>query len=83
MDLMDFSGLFLQDLGDEKKKRKKQKAGPLGLRFQEFRRTAEDSDFCLRQKNEKFSAYKTGRMSQYGSESWLTSIPCEKSQGTV
>lgn len=37
MDLMDFSGLFLQDLGDEKKKKKKkQKAGLLGLRFQEF-----------------------------------------------
>lgn len=38
MDLMDFSGLFLQDLGDEKKKKKseKQKTGLLGLRFQEF-----------------------------------------------
>lgn len=36
MDLMDFFGLFLQDLGDEKKKKKKQKACLLGLRFQEF-----------------------------------------------
>lgn len=35
MDLMDFSGLFLQDLGDDKKT-KKLKAGLLGLRFQEF-----------------------------------------------
>lgn len=31
--------------------------------------------FCLHQKNEKFSAYKTGQRSQYGSEAWLTSIP--------
>lgn len=36
MDLMDFSGLFLQDLGDEKKKKAKGWPGWLGLCFQEF-----------------------------------------------
>lgn len=72
---MDFSGLFLQDLGDEKKK-KKAESWPARAPLPTVRRTAEDSDFCLHQKNENFSAYKTGRMSQYGSESWLTSIPC-------
>lgn len=35
MDLMDFSGLLLQDLGDEKKK-KGGGAGLLGLHFQGF-----------------------------------------------
>lgn len=80
MDLMDFSGLFLQDLGDEKKKQKA-KNWPARAPLPRVPRTAEDSDFCLHQKNENFWAYKTGRMSQYGSESWLTTIPCEKKTG--
>lgn len=36
MDLMDFSGLLLQDLGDEKKEKDGEKAGLLGLHFQGF-----------------------------------------------
>lgn len=68
---------FFQDLGDVFKKRKR---GKLACPDSASKSVGDcrGQHFCLHQKNEKFSAYKTGRTSQYGSESWLTSIPCEK-----
>lgn len=72
---------FFQDLGDVfKKKKKKEKLACPGSASKSMV-DCRGQHFCLHQKNEKFSAYKTGRTSQYGFESWLTSIPCEKKAG--
>ena len=81
MDLMDFSGLFsrIWEMCSKKKKKEEKLACP-GSACKSMV-DCRGQHFCLHQKNEKFSAYKTGRTSQYGSESWLTSIPCEKKAG--
>lgn len=81
MDLMDFSGLFssIWEMCSNKKK-ENGRAGPGSASKSMV--DCRGQHFCLLQKNENFSAYKTGRTSQYGSESWLTSIPCEKKKKT-
>lgn len=66
MDLMDFSGPFFRDLGDtffffllkdeEKGGEKLACLGSASKRAVDCR----GQHFCLHQKNEKFSAYKTG-----------------------
>lgn len=71
---------FFQDLGDVFKKRKREKLACPGYVSKSVV-DCRGQHFSLHQKNEKFSAYKTGRTSQYGSESWLTSIPSEKNTG--
>lgn len=82
MDLMDFSSLFSRIweifffFKEKEKKKKLACLGSASKRVVDCR----GQHFCLHQKNEKFSAYKTGRVSQYGSECWLTSIPCGKKE---
>lgn len=44
------------------------------------RGTAEDSISVYIKRMRNFQL-RRGRMSQYGSESWLTSVPCEKKTG--
>lgn len=77
MDLMDFSCIFSLRIW------KKRKFWPAQALLPRALVDCRGQHFCLHQNNEKFSAYKTGRTSQYRSESWLTSIPCEKRQGTA